>query len=52
MAWLASPIRPQLKVIRVCLDVLAEQGDGYKCDLSLTEAILRGIGCRGLDSLR
>lgn len=24
------PVRIQLKVIRVCLDVLAEQGDGYK----------------------
>lgn len=24
------PIRTQLKVIRVCLDVLAEQEDGYK----------------------
>ncbi len=46
------PIRTQLKVIRVCLDVLAERGDGYKWDLSLTEVILRGIGWRGLDILR
>lgn len=30
MAWLASPIRTQLKVIRECLDVLAEQEDSYK----------------------
>lgn len=28
--WLTSPIRRQLKVIRVCLDVLAEQQDGSK----------------------
>lgn len=41
------PIRKQLKVIRECLDLLAERTDRNKWDLSRNQVTLTGIGCKG-----